>query len=80
MPAKPIEVNASRTTRINTASEIMAALCRKNRRRTSWPWVRATIAKPCAAVPLPVAAGAGGPTGFLSGTCLESVLIAAPAL
>src|SRR6478736_1314522 len=84
MPANPIEVKASRITRISTVNEIMAARWRKNRRRTSCAWVRATIAMPWAWVlgpSVPVLGGsvavpgvgvAGSPVG------LDSVLTPPP--
>src|SRR5690349_19597925 len=47
MPAKPMELNARTMTKPNMIIPASAARCRKKRRRTIWPWVRATIAMPC---------------------------------
>src|SRR5690348_3379493 len=76
MPSQPIEVKASTITRISTVSEIIAARCRKNRRRTSCAWVRATMANPWAWVLEP--AGTCASVGSVPTGGLESVLMPPP--
>src|SRR4051812_1841290 len=47
MPAMPMELKARMMMNPKRIIPTSAARCRKKRRRTIWPWVRATIAMPC---------------------------------